>query len=247
MKTSLCQCVNTEHFSLTLVHVTNCLSIPSKLATHVQTLSIQSILLLYTPLICSPNPPQIPLTQAEMISDPLRLSLWGDNAQQLCSTSSISEDIHHANKRWSEQRAMFVKCLFAYSLLLFSIFNLHFLQTEAFSWWLLSWNSHRDASANWALKPRLWGWFYGIVNPSVLYISFFICFAGSSKIVIFDLLLLRYSLLFAFLIRANIKTGKNSQITFLLRYDPYKNKGFFFFACLNFGLIYLLKTWSPPQ
>jgi len=91
-----------------------------KLATHVQTLFFQSVLLLYTPLICSPNPTQIPLTQAEMISDPLLLSLWGDNAQQLCS--SISEDIHHANKRWSEQKAMFVKCLFAYSLLLFSIF-----------------------------------------------------------------------------------------------------------------------------
>ncbi len=177
------------------MHVLNCLSI-RKLVTHVPILSFQSVLLLYTPLICSPNPPQIPLTQAEMISDPLLLSLGGYNAQQLCSTSSISEHIHHTNKRWSERRAMFVKCLFAYSLLLFSIFNLHFfIQTSAFSW------VKTPTEMQVQLEHRNWGvgvilWNCDDRNPSVLDIHrSSSVFQQEALKLYYALLLLHYSLL----------------------------------------------------
>ncbi len=130
-QTSLCQCVIYCYIflSLTHVHVMKCLSI-RKLVTHVPILSFQCSSSLHS-TICSPNPPQIPLTQAEMIRFSSVVT-W----RRKCSTTVfniINLRGHHHKKdevKWAEGYVCEISVCYFFALFyLTSIFysNLCFL------------------------------------------------------------------------------------------------------------------------
>lgn len=213
------------HIIPTFMRFINRLSVSRKLVTHVQTLSS------FHSTMCSSNPPQIPLTQAEMISDPLWLSLGGDNAQQLCSTSSISEGIHHTNKRWSEQKALFVKCVFAYSLLLwiYIFFPCFFLMSAAWAKTPTEMQVQMEHRKQ-AVGAILWNFDdKEILHSLKLYFALHLFSFYSCTIFSANCITCCFSSY-----RANMRTHKNFQAKFCLDWS----ENFFFFVLL---------VWKPTQ
>lgn len=163
--TSVCQCVNTEHFSLTLVHVMNCFSIPETGNPCANALLSICPSTLHSTHLFSKSNTNPPHTSWD--------DKWSSSVVALrrqCSTTVFINLRGYPSRKqkmkWAEEG---YDCEMSVCLLSSALFHLFF---SDWSFLLMTAELKHPQRCKCKLSTEIeeWGWFYGIVNPSVLFI-----------------------------------------------------------------------------